>query len=100
MGRVGEGGGGGGWGPSSRARKRRGREVDPCDEIALVVCEMGKLLAAVAKLPGVPKQGPENCCGHPALKGGINLRPPAGEAVAVAPVAPAVVASCCPVELL
>ena len=40
-----------GEGPVSRARGRRGREMDPCDEIALVICEVGKLLAAVALLP-------------------------------------------------
>ena len=43
----------GGWGQgsSSRPRRRRGGEVDPSDEVAIVVCEVRELLPAVALSP-------------------------------------------------
>ena len=86
--------------PCSRPRRCRGSEVDPGDKIALVVSDVRKLLPAVALSPGIPEEGSENCGCYAALQGCVNLRPPPGEAVAVAPVPPAIVAGCCSVEAL
>ena len=74
--------------------------MDPGDEVAIVVREVRKLLPAVALSPRIPEEGSEDCGCYAALQSCVDLRPPPGEAVAVAPFPPAIVAGCCSVEAL
>ena len=73
--------------------------MDPGGEIALVVCEVRETLPAVALSPCVAEERSEDRSCDAALQPAV-LSPPAGEAMAIPPVPPAVVPGCRPVEAL
>ena len=74
--------------------------MDPGDEIALVVCEVRELLPAVALPPCVCEERAEDGCCDAALRRGVDLCAPSGEAVAIPPVPSAIAPRCCSVESL